>query len=76
MEENVFQRFADASRNNRFPMSDELNILEFLFNKYKLTEIQDYSKETGENYNTIKRHVEKGMIPSAVLGKKVYIFKT
>jgi hypothetical protein len=47
MEENVYERFKIASESDKFPMSDELNIIKFLIDKYKFMTLSDYARLKG-----------------------------
>lgn len=56
-------------------MSEELQLLEDLFNKYGLKTISEYSDETRINRQTLYNHINSGKIASIKLGKQTFIVK-
>jgi len=69
----VSARFVDILNKNLLNYSDELKIIEVIFQKYKFETISDYAKSHDKAYNTVKEKVEKGKIMYIKLGGIIFV---
>ena len=58
----MFERFKSASESDKFPISDELNIVKFMIDKYKFVTQSDYARKTGITTAGASKRIEAGRV--------------
>lgn len=60
--ESTVDRFRKAINDNRFTMTEELEMLDILVNKYNPRSVSDYAKEVGKSQPYISKILKQGKI--------------
>ena len=67
------QRFKDASQKGTFTMDEELNILSYLIERYKLLTVSEYARQKGITPAGALHRIEKGDVMYIVIGGVKFI---
>ena len=71
--ENVSIRFIKSSQKGIITYTDELNILEYLVQKFKLKTISQYAKENNISYQGTLKKLKSKKLMTIKLSNKLYI---
>lgn len=71
--DNVADRYIKCSKNGNVSLIDELNILYYLVERFKLKTISQYAKQNNLTYPGTKKRIESGKLMTVELGNIIYI---
>jgi len=69
----VSVRFIKSSTEGKISITDELNILEYLVERFKLKTISQYAKENGISYPGAVKRIEAKTVMSIMFGDITFI---
>jgi len=73
--ENVANRYIKSSEEGHITMDEELRILEYLVQRYKLTSLSDFAKEQNISYNGAKKRINSGKVMYIELMNQKFIIQ-
>ena len=70
----VIEKYEKASNSNRFTMADELEILNFIVNKYNFKSVAKYAKENNISNPAALKRIKTGKVMYIEMIDRKFIF--
>lgn len=70
----IVDRFKECSQNGEISMSDELHLINYLFDRYKFMSVADYARKEGITITGANKRLEAGKVQYVNLAGRNLIF--
>ena len=71
--EKIKQRYIECSKNNELLLSDECEILQYLFNKLNFVSLAEAAKKKNISYNGMKKRIKEGKEMNIKVGNLIFV---